>query len=339
MEIAYVFAHLAKNQLSVLLTRAYFQLIARNNMKKHLHKTAMYTALFLISSLSLPLDVFADAEKQNPSTLFMSNADKSAVVTKHKILTEKEPQIVKEVADAVSSIHQALEFLNKNDMKKAFFTLQTASEKLEVALTEHPALVLAPVDIEVDASDFQGDAKTLEQAISEADDLLDDGKLQAARQILSELASEIRITTISMPLGSFPTVLKEAMARVNKGEIKEAESLLNNALNMLVETTEIIPLPFLRAEALVNQASDLEHKKDMSKEKIRENVLKLTDAAKEQLKVAELLGYGDKDDFKVLYTEIDGIKETLHSEKSAETWEKIKHKLSELKNKVMQSKK
>jgi len=308
-------------------------------MKKHLHKIVMYIALVLIQSLSLPTAVFADAGKQSPSTPSMSNADKSAAVTKQKILTEKEPQIVKEVADAVSSIHQALESLDKNDMKKAFFTLQTASEKLDVALAEHTALTLAPVDIEVDASDFQGDAKTIEQAISEADDLLDDGKLQAARQILSELASEIRITTISMPLGSFPTAIKNALALINKGETKEAAKLLNNALSMLIETTEVIPLPLLRAEALLDEASDLEHKKDMSKEKGREEVLKLTDAAKDQLKVAELLGYGDKDDFKVLYTEIDEINETLHSEKSAETWEKIKHKLSELKNKVMQSKK
>ncbi|MGZ5018133.1 MAG: YfdX family protein [Methylobacter sp.] len=303
-------------------------------MKKPTHKIAMYTALVLISSLALPMDVFAAPEKQSSSTLFMSDADKSAAATKHKIQTEKEPQIIKEAADAVSSIHQALESLDKNDMKKAFFTLQTASEKLDVVLAKQPVLTLVPVDIEVDASDFQGDAKTIEQAISKADDLLDDGKLQAARQILSELASEIRITTISMPLGSFPSVLKDAMARVNKGETKEAESLLDKALNMLVETTEIIPLPFLRAEALVNQASDLEHKKDMPKEKSREEVLKLTDAAKDQLKIAELLGYGDKDDFKVLYTEIDDIKETLHSEKAVETWEKIKRKLSELKRNV-----
>lgn len=308
-------------------------------MKKYPHKIAMYTALVLIPSLSLPTAVFADAGKQSPSTLSMSNADKSAAVTKHKILTEKEPQIVKEAADAVSDIHQALEDLDKNDMKKAFFALQTASEKLDVVLAKQPALALIPVDIEVDIDDFQGDAKTVEKAISEADDLLNDGKLQAARQILAELASEVRIATVFMPLGSFPTAIKNAMPLINKGEAKEAAKLLNNALNMLVETTDVIPLPFLRAEALLDEASDLEHKKDMSKEKGREEVLKLTDAAKDQLKVAELLGYGDKDDFKALYTEMDDIKETLHSEKSAATWEKIKRKLTELKEKVIHPKK
>ncbi len=308
-------------------------------MKKHIHKIATCTALVLISSLSSPMVVFADAEKQSPPTLPMPNADKNTSVTKHKILTEKEQQVVKEAAEAVSEIHQALEALEKNDLKRAFFALQTASGKLDVILAKQPALALIPTDIEVDVSDFQGDAKTVEKAIKEADDLLDDGKLQAARQILAELASEIRITTISMPLGSFPTAIKDAVVLINKGQAKEAANLLNKALNMLVETTEVIPLPFLRAEALLDEASELEHKKDMSKEKSREEVLKLTDAAKDKLKVAELLGYGDKDDFKMLYTEIDVIKETLHSAKSAATWDKIKHKLAELKNKAIPAKK
>jgi len=308
-------------------------------MKKHIHKLATYTALILISSLSSPMVVFADAEKQSPSALPMSNTDKSTSLTKHKILTEKEQQVVKEAAEAVSGIYQALDALEKNDTKKAFFTLQTASGKLDVILAKQPTLALIPTDIEVDISDFQGDAKTVEKAISEADDLLDDGKLQAARQILAELASEIRITTTSIPLGSFPSAIKDAVTLIDKGKTKEAATLLNKALNMLVETIDVTPLPFLRAEALLDEAFELEHKKDMSKEKSREEVLKLTDAAKDKLKVAELLGYGEKDDFKMLYTEIDVIKETLHSEKSAATWDKIKHKLAELKNKVIHSKK
>lgn len=307
-------------------------------MKKHFHKIATYTALVLISSFSLPVDVFADVEKkQNPSTL--SSVDKITTITKSKILAEKEQQIVNEANEAVLGTQQALKALEKNDSKKAISILQTVSGKLDIILAKDPALALIPADIEVDISDFQGDAKTVEKAIDEADDLLDDGKLQGARQILAELASEIRITTINIPLGSFPTAIKDAVALIDTGKANEAVDVLNKVLNMLVETTEIIPLPILRAEALLDEASELEHKKDLSKEKSRVEVLKLADAAKDDLKLAELLGYGDKDDYKTLYTEIDVIKEALHSEKSSATWERIKRTLSELKNKVMHSKK
>ena len=56
-------------------------------MKKHFNKIATYTALVLISSLPFPVDVFADAEK-NQSML--SSIDKNTFPIKHKILTGKE---------------------------------------------------------------------------------------------------------------------------------------------------------------------------------------------------------------------------------------------------------
>lgn len=308
-------------------------------MKKQLHKITSYIMLVLIASLFLSMTVRADAEQQSPATPVMHRTDRNILITKHKILAEKEQQVVKEAVEAVAEIHQALDALEKNDHKKAFYSLQTASGKLDVILAKQPTLALIPTEVDVDVADFQGDAKTVKNAINEADDLLDDGKLQAARQILAELASEIRITTVSMPLGSFPTAIKEAVALIDKGNTYEAEALLNKTLNMLVETTEIIPLPFLRAEDLLDAAAELEHNNDMSKEKNRDEVLKLTDAAKDKLKIAELLSYGDKDDFKMLYTEIDAIKDTLHSEKSAATWKAIKHTIAGLRDKVLHFKK
>ena len=307
-------------------------------MKKNFYKIAIYTALVLLSSLSFAAAVVADAEKkQILSTLH--TGDKTTSAAKQKILAEKERQVVNEASEAVSGTRQALEALEKNDSKKAFFILQTVSGKLDIMLAKNPALALIPADIEADVSDFQGNVEAVEKAIAEADDLLDDGKLQGSRQILAELASEIRITTVNMPLGSFPTAIKEAVVLIDAGKANEAVNVLNKVLNMLVVTVEVIPLPILRAEALLDDASELEHKNDMSKEKSREDVQKLTDAAKDKLKLGELLGYGDKDDYKMLYTEIDDIKEALHSEKSASTWEKIKLKLAELKNKVMHPKK
>ena len=58
-------------------------------MKKHFHKMATYTALILISSLPFPVDVFADAERnENQSTL--SSIDKSNLAMMRKNLSEKE---------------------------------------------------------------------------------------------------------------------------------------------------------------------------------------------------------------------------------------------------------
>lgn len=302
-------------------------------MKKNTQAQATAIALFLVTSLSLPMTVFAGANNQLPSA-HAPASDNGTVATRNKIQSEKEQQIVKEAADALADIHQALDTLNNGDNKKAFYALQTASEKLDVVLAKHPYLKLIPTDVIVDTIDFPGDANAIEKAINKADDLLDDGKVQAARQLLGGLASEVRIATLNMPLGSFPPAIKNAMMMANKGENKAAADLLQDALDMLIETTDILPLPFVRAEALVNQASELEHRQDMSQEKSRDEILKLTDAAKEQLKIAELLGYGDAGDFKSVYTEIDDIKEDLHTQKSRVVWESIKRKLAGLKTKV-----
>ena len=209
--------------------------------------------------------------------------------------------------------------------------------KLDILLVEHPAMVLVPADVSVDVLDYEGDAKSLEKTVKQADDLLDKGQLQTARQIISGLGSELRVTTVSIPLGTYPTAIKEAIAKIDQKKNDDAKQILETVLNTLVEETEITPLPVLRAESLLTKASEAEHRKDMTKAENRAEVLKYTDAAKNELKIAEVLGYGSKDDYSLLYTVIDDIKDEMHTEKSAVTWKKIKQKLSDLKAKITQS--
>jgi hypothetical protein len=309
-------------------------------MKKNFHKLATYTALILVSSLPFSVDVLADAEKKQSSPVTsLSIADKNSSAIKRKVLAEKSRQVVNEARDSISGTQQALIALEKNDTKAALAILQDVSKKLAIILAKNPDLALVTADMEADIFDFEGDANTVKKELKQADDLLDHGKLQDARQILAELASEMRITTVSIPLGTFPVAIKNAVALIDAGKANEAALVLDEELNTLVERTEIIPLPLLRAEALLTVASELEHKEDLSKEKSRAEVLKFADAAKEKLKLAELLGYGGKDDYQLLYTAIDEIKETIHSEKSAATWSKIKQTLVDLKNKIIQPKK
>lgn len=308
-------------------------------MKTHIHKIATYTALILVSTLPFSVDVLADAEKKQSSVTSHSGTHKNSSAFKRKVLNEKNQKIDSEAKDSVSGTQQALMDLEKNDPKAALAILQDVSKKLAVVLAKNPDLALVSSDIEAEIFDYEGDANAIKKELKQADDLLDSGKLQSARQILAELASEMRITTISIPLNTFPLAIKNAVALIDAGKTNEAALVLDEVLNTLVERTEIIPLPILSAEELLTEASELEHKEDMSKEKSRAEVLKFTDAAKEKLKIAELLGYGGKDDYKLLYTAIDEIKETMHSEKSAATWAKVKQSFADLRNKIIQPKK
>jgi hypothetical protein len=79
-----------------------------------------------------------------------------------------------------------------------------------------------------------------------------------------------------------------------KQEIKKAGKLLD--AGKIQGARQI-----LNAEALLTKASELEYKQDLSTEKSREEVMKHANEAKDNLKLAELLGYGSKDDYKTLY--------------------------------------
>ena len=301
-----------------------------------IHKLASYTALILVSSLPVSFDALADAEKKPGSSTTVTNK-KIDSINKQTVLAEKIQNLINEAKGALSATQQALLSLEKNDANGAKVSLEDVLTKLDILLVEHPAMVLVPADVEVDVLDYEGDAKALQKTVKQADELLDDGQLQSARRILGGLASELRVTTVSIPLGTYPSVIKAAIAQIDAQKYEEAKRLLEDVLNTLVEETEITPLPILRAESLLSKASEVEHREDMSKSDSRVEVLKYTDAAKDELKIAELLGYGSKDDFSLLYTVIDDIKDEIHTEKSKATWAKVKQKLADLKAKITKS--
>lgn len=304
-------------------------------MKRHtLKKTTAAVVIALTATIGSAMSVSA-ATGNAPSTSLSTADSKESLATKRKLLEERQQKIEHEALEAVTGTQNALMALQKNDPKKAMALLQDVSGKLDILLAKYPALNPIPANIEVDVFDFNGDSKQVEKLTDAADDLLEDHRVQDARHILDELISEMRITTTSIPLGTFPMAIKEAVNLINKGKTDEAEDALYDVLNLLVKTTEIMPLPVLRAEALLTAASELEHKSDLTQAASRTEILKLTDAAKDKLKLAEMLGYGAKDDYKVLYNAIDEIKNVMFSEKSAAAWDKIKASLASLKNKII----
>jgi hypothetical protein len=253
---------------------------------------------------------------------------------KLKLLEEKRLQVAKEAREAIVGTQNALLELENNEPTKARSQLQDVSGKLDILLAKYPDLKLIPADVSADVYELDDSLEQVKKLVKEADDLLDDNKIQDARQILNGLISEIRITTVNIPLGTFPSAIKDAVAQIDAKKPEAAKTALLNVLGLLVNTTEIYPLPVLEAESLMTAASELEHKSNLSKEDSRKEILKLTHSAKEKLKLAEMLGYGTDADYKVLYDSIDEINDTIHSEKSAATWDKIKSAIASFKAKI-----
>ena len=125
----------------------------KRNMENHLHKITKYTALILISYVSMSLDVFAETQT-NQVAQVIHGVVKTASETRLKVLADKERKIDDEAEQVLSETKSALHALANNDGKKALAILQGTLSKLDIILANNLAQALVPADVEVDILDF-----------------------------------------------------------------------------------------------------------------------------------------------------------------------------------------
>ncbi|MGZ4999234.1 MAG: YfdX family protein [Methylomonas sp.] len=255
------------------------------------------------------------------------------------ISKEKQTKLVKEGIDAVIATEQALNDLEHNNPKDALAKLNVASAKLSTLQTKGYTANLIPVSFQEQSIVFEGGLDDVKHLSHQATDLIDDHRLQEAKQILDELTSEIRINVIELPLSEYPAAIEKAKTQLGNHQENEAKKTLADILDSLVAHFEIYPLPILAAEADLTDAFELEHKTDWSKPEQKTEILALVDKAEKQIELAEALGYGEKKDFESLNEGITALRETLHTNKFKESWEKVKTALGQLKAKFQFAKK
>ena len=300
---------------------------------KKVNLKPLYIAMFGLG-LALSSPAWADEsamptepEKQSTETQSVQSQVEEA---SGKKADEKRQEILQEAITAVAETEKALQALEQNKPKDALKALEVVTGKLELLLARDPKLALAPIGVAVRTYDLLARPETVKAVVKEAKDLLKDGEVQKARHLLANLASEIVITTTSIPLATYPDAIKAISPLIDAGKLEEAKQALRAALNTLVLTDEIIPLPILRADYMLAAAKTLSENMERSDEdnKMLERLLK---GARVQLKLAEALGYGNKKLFKPLYKEIDEIEKKTAGGKGGKGWfDSLEKKLDEL---------
>ncbi len=245
-------------------------------------------------------------------------------------INQKRKEIIDEAVAAVTETKTALKALEEKKTKDALAALERATGKLNIVLAREPKLSLAPVEVEVIAHDIYTTVDAIKKARKQAEDYLEDGQVQKARMLLRDLASELNISVVSLPLKTYPAAIAAVTPLIDQGKIEDAKLALEAALNTLVITDHIIALPILRADMKLAKADALAQKEGRSEED-NKNLSKLLNEAREQLKFAEALGYGTKKDHKMLYSEIDSIESKTKGGKSGKGFfANVKEHLSEL---------
>ncbi|HHG6496345.1 TPA: heat resistance protein YfdX2, partial [Klebsiella pneumoniae] len=209
---------------------------------------------------------------------------------------DKRKQVLDEAVSALSLTKSALAALDGKDTARALATLAEVTGKLELIVAREPTLALAGVDVRTIVHDLFANTETIEAMTDEALDALKHGEVQQARHMLALLASEIVITVTSIPLASYPAAVKAVVPLIDQGKIEEAKAALQSALSTLVEERSVLPLPVLRAKLLLKRAEPLVEDGQRS-EASNERLETLLNEARQQLEMAELLGYGKRKDF------------------------------------------
>jgi hypothetical protein len=231
-------------------------------------------------------------------------------------VAEKRRRLVAEAVTALQETQHAFDLLAANRPDDAVAALERATGKLDLVLAADPGLALAPVDVRVVIHDVLAEPEAVMVLRSQATDALAFGRVQVARQLLADLASEHVISVTSLPLATYPAAIRQAGALIHGGRTAEAAAVLQTALATLVVEDTIIPLPLVRAEALIDQARPLAGKTQRTPEE-NGRLQRMIADARSQLELAQALGYATREDLEGLLDQLRQIERATQGQATA----------------------
>jgi len=262
-------------------------------------------------------------------------ADNKTENVKHNAVIKAENKagnkLVAQALKALKYTEDANIYLSHKSTNLAIESLKKAIGELTIVLNSPNAPYLLPVNVNIKAYEYAGNIKNISTQIKLAKKAVENNNLPLAREILNSLRSEIDISTVNIPLATYPSAIKLAVKYLNEHKIKEAQDVINMALNTLVTTNTVIPIPLLKANDLIVAAS-----KAVKKDK--KQTLKYLEEAKKQLKLAELLGYSSKSNttYKMLKDSINKIENKINNHKNTDSFfANLKNKIEEFKEKAI----
>ena len=281
----------------------------------------------LVSALLLSSVAVADEHKNLTSKEVSAKATQIAT----KKAKDNKVKLVQEALESLKLSAKAVDELNKNKVDEAKKSVELALGKLESILASEHTPKLLPIENQIVVKNFVGTADDVKRALAEVKTLLGLGKVQEAGELLISLQSELDITTVSLPLASYPDALKLASKYLLEKHPAKAKHVLEIALNTFAQDEQIIPIPLINAVELVSVASKIA-KED------KEQALKHLAMAKDDLKKAELLGYISSST--TTYKQLDELIEKTEKEvkgpnKAEKLFKELGEKLSEFKNKIV----
>lgn len=269
-------------------------------VRKLLSTTALASVLLMAASCSDGADNANGQQTKPQATASAPQANNSARGTADR------RELLQDAVTALQETENALIAIDQNKRKEAIAALERATGKLEILLARTPTLALAPVDVTAVTYDVLSDVKDVEALREQAEQAIEQGRLQDARRLIGDLASETVVSTSNLPLATYPAAIKSAAALLAEGKSQDAKRVLQTALNTVVVQETIAPLPLARAQSAIRQARGLAEKADRTAAE-NTRLRSLLETAREQVRFGQALGYATKKDMDGLMEAIDEI--------------------------------
>ncbi len=245
---------------------------------------------------------------------------------RQQLLTDT--SILKTIAETQAVVQD----IEENKIDNAKNDLQTLIGKLDVYLTKNPSAALIPIDVsyhKVETINNIDSVRALAKAVKKA---VNDGYYQVAKTLLQGMTSEMVISTAYVPVVTYLQGLKLAATLLDENKPDQAMVIMQEALSTIAVTNISIPLPVLKAQIYIDEAANL-YAKDHSNVK---QIVNLLDNADYQLKLAEEMGYGKRDqEFKTLYKAIKELKRSVKAkEESTKKFSDLSKELKHFKERL-----
>jgi hypothetical protein len=296
-------------------------------------------AVFLLPTFPLwavPLDA-APPQKSN----YKQEQNQAEQLAKPNINQEKQKaeqsakqSLDQEAVAAINSTKKAIDAIKANHRDQALQNIEQATGKINVLLARNPATALIPVSVEVRIIDTApSDLTKIAEIATDASWAVEGKNYPAARVLLDQLISEIRVRTYNLPLATYPTALQEAARLLDQNSASSAENILETALATLVAVDKVTPIPLVVAREAVNQAQ-AEGKNDPNKGRT------FLQVAKNELQRARELGYAGKDqEYAALNNQIDNLEKQMASHgDTGSFFDQLRERLSAFLNRQSQQK-
>lgn len=243
-------------------------------------------------------------------------------------------KLIADAIDVVEETKAAMKAIADSSFVEARKHIETGIGKAEAIVALNSELAFAPLDVSIGMNDVVSDVETIEKITDEAEEALEDGKVQIARELLQGLQSELNIREYKLPIATYPEALKQALILAKEEKYTEAVVFLNSALNTILIEEKTVPLPLLRAERMLQEIDSLVQEDGFKKEDIKT----LLDNADYEIDFAEALGYGKKDkEFKELHDAIEELEKQMMDDTNTEEKglvKKLRSKLEKFKDRI-----